>query len=199
MSTSVYCTLVGTPFHAQCCIAMWCSNCFSPSAEECSQSTPVGQIRRRSKVTGESMLYPLHAHGHKSAHVGMQRHVYTGTPCNLVHCTLPFPSGGHALLDIDSKPTLRDLDALVIGKVAHMEDRFPLHLGIERYVIATAAKNHPNDCERALREVLDRWLEGARGTGGEDRTWHSILRALDRSRKGELVKQLRTEWFKSQV
>ena len=145
------------------------------------------------------MLYPIHAHGHMSAHVGMHRHVHTGIACNPVHCTPPFPSGGHALLDLDFKPILRDLDELVIGKVAHMEDKFPLHLGIERYVIATAEKNHPNDCEGALREVLDRWLEGARGTGREDRTWHSVLRALDRSRKTEFVKQLRTDWLKSQM
>ena len=175
---------------------MWCSNCFSPSAVECSQSTPEGcQIRRRSKVTGESMLYPLHAHGHKSAHVGMHRHVHTGIACNPVHCTPPFPSGGHARLDIDSKPTLRDLDALVIGEVADIKDKFLLHLGVEPCVTAVATKNHPNDCEGALQEVLDRWLKGARSTGGEARTWCSVLKALENSRKGELAKQLRTEWF----
>ena len=120
-------------------------------------------------------------------------------PC--IPCTPP-PTGDHTppptddrtLLDIDSTPTLRDLDELVIGRVAHM-DTFPLHLGVESYVTAVATKNHPNDCEGALREVLDRWLKGARGTGQEDRTWHSVLRALERSRNGGLVKQLKTEWF----
>ena len=113
-------------------------------------------------------------------------------PCIL--CTPP-PTGDRTLLDIDSTPTLRDLDELVIGRVAHMEDTFPLHLGVESYVTAVATKNHPNDCEGALREVLDRWLKGARGTGQEDRTWHSVLRALEGSRNGELAKQLKTEWF----
>ena len=56
-----------------------------------------------------------------------------------------------------------------------MEDKLPLHLGVKPCVIATAIKNHPNDCERALHEVLDRWLKGGRSTGGEDRTWGSVL------------------------
>ena len=76
-----------------------------------------------------------------------------------------------------------------------MEDKLPLHLGVEPCVIAAAIKNHPNDCERALREVLDRWLKGGRSTGGKDRTWGSVLKALEKSRKGELAEQLRAEWF----
>ena len=140
-------------------------------------------------------VYPIHAHGHMSAHVGMHRHVHTGIACNPVHCTPPFPSGGHARLDIGSKPTLRDLDELVIDQVAHMKGKFPLHLGMEHDVIAIAARNNPNDCEGALREVLNRWLQGVCGTGGEERTWRSVLRALEKSGKGELAKQLRTECF----
>ena len=77
-----------------------------------------------------------------------------------------------------------------------MEDKFPLHLGVEPCVIAVATKNHPNDCERALREVLDRWLRGARNTGEDDRTWRSVLKALEKSRMGELAEKLQTEWFR---
>ena len=87
------------------------------------------------------------------------------------------------------------MDYLVIGKVAYLEDRFPLHLGVEHCVIAAATKNHPNDCERALREVIDRWLKGARNTGNKARTWHTVLRALEKSKMRELVEQLRAEWF----
>ena len=72
-----------------------------------------------------------------------------------------------------------------------MEDKLPLHLDVEPCVIAAVIKNHPNNCERALREVLDRWLKGGRSTG--DRTCGSILRALEKSRKGELAEQLRAE------
>ena len=43
--------------------------------------------------------------------------------------------------------------------------------------------------------MTDGCPQGARSTGGEDRTWGSVLRALEKSRKGELAEQLRTEWF----
>ena len=77
-----------------------------------------------------------------------------------------------------------------------MEDSLPFHLGVESSVIAAATKNHPNS-EGALREVLNRWLKGAHGTGGEDRTWHSVLRALEKSGTGELVEQLLIEQFRT--
>ena len=76
-------------------------------------------------------------------------------------------------------------------------DSLPLHLGLEQCMIAAATKSHPNDCEGALREVLSRWLKGVCGTGGEDRTWRSILRALERSGTGELAEQLLIEWFRT--
>ena len=76
-----------------------------------------------------------------------------------------------------------------------MKDTFPIHLGVESYVTAAAIKNHPNNSEGALREVLDRWLKSARGTGGEDRSWLSVLRALEKSGTGELVEQLLIERF----
>ena len=127
-------------------------------------------------------------HTHTYIHIHAHTHYIT-----LCHPTSP--SGGHTVLDIDSVPTLRELDELVIGRVAHMEDSLPLHLGVESYVTAAATKNHPNNSEGALREVLDRWLKGACGTGGEDRTWRSVLRALEKSGTGELVEQLLIERF----
>ena len=35
--------------------------------------------------------------------------------------------------------------------------------------------------------MTDGCPQGARSTGGEDRTWGSVLRALEKSRKGELA------------
>ena len=54
-----------------------------------------------------------------------------------------------------------------------------LYLGVESSVMAIAIKNHPNDCEGALREVLDKWLKGAPRTGGMARTWPCVLRAME--------------------
>ena len=107
------------------------------------------------------------------------------------------PSGGHTLLD--SKPTLRDLDKFVVGQLADKVDSFPLHLGVELSVIEIAKKNNPNDCEGALREVLNRWVKRARGTGGEVRTWHSVLSAVEMSNSEEVAKQLRTELIRPSV
>ena len=123
-------------------------------------------------------------------------HIHAHTPYIAV-CHLASPSGGHAFLDIDSEPTLQDLEELVIGWVAHMENSLPLHLGVESYVTAAATKNHPNNSEGALREVLESWLKGAHGTGGEDRTWCSVLRALENSGTEELVEQLLIERFRT--
>ena len=77
-------------------------------------------------------------------------------------------------------------------------DSFPLHLGVKPSVIEIAKKNNPNDCEGALREVLNSWLDGAGNTGEEVRTWHSVLNALE-TRNGEVARQLRTELFRPSV
>ena len=111
-----------------------------------------------------------------------------------IHCTPP-PLGGHTLLDVDSTPTLRDLHELVIRRVAHKVDSFPLHLGLESYVIGIATKDHPGDSVRALLKILTKWLHCEDGTGKADRTWRSVLRALDSDRNRELAGQLRTQRF----
>ena len=67
----------------------------------------------------------------------------------LLSSLLP-PSGAHALLDVDSEPTLQDLDELVVGQVACMGNSLPLHLSVEQGVIAAATKSHPNNYEGAL-------------------------------------------------
>ena len=105
-------------------------------------------------------------------HTYIRTHSCTHTQ-DIAVCHPPSPSGGHAFLDIDSEPTLQELDELVIGWVAQMENSLPLHLGVESYVTATATKNHPNNSEGALREVLKSWLKGAHGTGGK--TGHVAL------------------------
>ena len=55
---------------------------------------------------------------------------------------------------------------------------------------ASGTKNHPSNSEGALQEVLESWLKGTCGSGGEDRTWLSVLTALKKSGTGELAEQL---------
>ena len=58
-----------------------------------------------------------------------------------------------------------------------------------------AVKEDHRHCEQACRDVLNRWLSGELGTGGQRRAWRSILTALRECGEQELAGQLRTEWF----
>ena len=80
------------------------------------------------------------------------------------------PSGARALLDISSTPDMRDVDELVLTAVAANWQRVALRLGVEGCVSEIVLRNHPNDCEGACRDMLNRWLRGERHTGEEKRT-----------------------------
>ena len=105
------------------------------------------------------------------------------------------PSGAQALLDISSTPDMRDIDELVVTAVAADWQRVALRLGVEGCVIKVTFKNHPNDCEGACRDMLDRWLRGERHTGQEERTRSTLLAALSRAGFVKLERTLRREHF----
>ena len=106
--------------------------------------------------------------------------------------------GAQAFLDISSPPDMRALDELVVTGVAANWQRLALRLGVEGCVSEIVFKNHPNDYEGACRDMLDRWLRGDRHTGEEERTWSTLLTALDRAGFAELERSLRREHFTSQ-
>ena len=70
---------------------------------------------------------------------------------------------------------------------------FALMLGVKDFLIDTVSENHPNDCEGACRGMLNRWLRKNQHTGGEERTWSTLLTALGRADFGELERSLRKE------
>ena len=105
------------------------------------------------------------------------------------------PSGARALLDISSTPDMRDVDELVVTAVAANWQRVALRLGVEGCVSEVVLRNHPNDCEGACRDMLNRWLRGERHTGEEKRTWSTLLTALSRADFVELERRLRKEHF----
>ena len=106
-------------------------------------------------------------------------------------------SGAQALLDVSSTPDMRDVDELVVTAVAanYMWLRVALCLGVNGPLSEDILKNHPNDCEGACRDMLNRWLREERHTGGEERTWSILLTALGRAGFEELEKRLRREHF----
>ena len=107
------------------------------------------------------------------------------------------PSGAQALLDVSSTPDMRDVDELVVTAVAanYMWLRVAFFLGVNDPLSADILKNHPNDCEGACRDMLSCWLRGERRTGGEERTWSTLLTALGRAGFEELERRLRREHF----
>ena len=107
-------------------------------------------------------------------------------------------SSARAFLDVLSTPDMRDLDELVVTAVAANWQRVALRLGVEIGVSKVVLEAHPNDCEGACRDMLDRWLRGEHHTGGEERTWSTLLTALGRARFVELEGSLRRERFPKQ-
>ena len=110
---------------------------------------------------------------------------------------LPYllPLGDQTLLNVSSKPSLRNVDKLVVTAVAASWQRLALRLGVEGCVIEIISKNHPNDCESACRDMIDRWLRGEQYTGEEERSWSTLLAALVRAGYAELSRKLQREHF----
>ena len=105
------------------------------------------------------------------------------------------PAGAQALLDVSSTPDMRDLDELVLTAVAANWQRVALWLGVEGCISEVVLKNHPNDCEGACQDMLNRWLRREHHTGGEERTWSTLLTALGRAGFEELEGRLTREHF----
>ena len=103
-------------------------------------------------------------------------------------------SGTSSLLDIGSKPTLEELDKLIVGCCSGWEQT-ALCLGVQSYVLDAVKWDNPNNAEEACRGVLRRWLLCAPGTGETERTWHSVLEALETSGHSQLAGQLKRNHF----
>ena len=102
---------------------------------------------------------------------------------------------GARILDVSSTPDMSDVDELVVTEVAANWERVALRLGMEGRVSEGVLKNHPNDCEGACQDMLDRWLRRDPHTGEEERTWSTLLTALGRAGFEELERRLRKEHF----
>ena len=74
-------------------------------------------------------------------------------------------------------------------------DQATLCLGVHSYVLETEKWDNPNNAEEACRGVLRRWLLCAPGTGETERSWHSVLEALETSGHSQLAEQLKRDHF----
>ena len=105
----------------------------------------------------------------------------------------PF-SGASCLLDVGSEPTLEGLDKLIVGSCSGWEQT-ALCLGVQSYVLETEKWDNHENPKEACRGVFRRWLLHAPGTGETERTWHSVLEALETSGHSQLADQLKREHF----
>ena len=70
-----------------------------------------------------------------------------------------------------------------------------LCLGVQSNVLETEKWDNPSNAKEACQGVLRRWLLHAPGTGETERTWHSVLEALETSGHSQLAEQLKRDHF----
>ena len=117
------------------------------------------------------------------------------TPTGPLYPSSLIPSGAQALLDTSAVPTLDDVNELIVTQVAAKWQNLALKLGVKDFVIDVISKNNCHDCEEACQDMLKRWLREERHTGGEERTWSTLLTALGRADFGEIERDLRKDHF----
>lgn len=104
-------------------------------------------------------------------------------------------SGPHSLLNISSKPTLHELDKLIMDISTRNWEQVALCLGVESCLIDLVKEDNRGQSAEACRAVLNTWLNGEPGAGVAERTWHSVLKALETSGHRQLAEQLKREQF----
>ena len=104
-------------------------------------------------------------------------------------------SGTHGLLDISSMPTVAELDEFIVQSITDGWKQVMFHLRVESFMIDILKGDNPGQLEEASRIVLSNWLNTKSGTGVTERTWRSVLKALERSWHKRLADKLKREQF----
>ena len=73
---------------------------------------------------------------------------------------------------LHSKPTMLELLDHVVLRVAARWYHFGLALGVKDYLL--------EDIKACCTDMLKRWLRGERATGGKERSWSTLLGAVQR-------------------
>ena len=80
-----------------------------------------------------------------------------------------------------SKPTmLKLLDHVVLRVAAHWY-HFGLSLGVEDYLLEDIKATERGEVQACCTDMLKRWLRGEQATGGEERSWSTVLGSVQRS------------------
>ena len=73
---------------------------------------------------------------------------------------------------------LQDIEDHVILHVAAEWEPLATYLGVEPAYIAIIKKDNLSSCIDACRELFRSWINKAKGTGQEHRTWDSVVQAV---------------------
>lgn len=113
----------------------------------------------------------------------------TGMCAHVHYHSTSFPTG--VRFGLDDKPSLADLDRLIVGTFASQWDQVALHLGVQPCLVEIVKVDNPLQSEKAFRTIFRRWLKGETNTGSAKRCWRSVLAAIGRSGYWELSEWLR--------
>ena len=108
----------------------------------------------------------------------------------------PQPQPPPTLLDISSKPTVKDMAEMNVTQVAANWQRVANYLGVEDCVSEAISMDHPK-CNQACLHMLRHWLQEKCYTGQKERTWSTLLTALGRAVSVDLEQDLRRKYFKA--
>ena len=106
----------------------------------------------------------------------------------------PF-SDGHTHFPIDSTPTLQAIRKLIVREVAEHWSLIAVYLGFESSAIMMTKTDQS---EHACTAMFERWLSWEPGTGEKDRTWQTVLSAVEYAGHEAFSCQLKTELFSLQ-
>ena len=95
----------------------------------------------------------------------------------------------------DSTPSFQAIRKLIVREVASDWSLVAIYLGLETSVIKMAKTDHPQQCEHACADIFERWLSWEAGTGERERTWRTVLSAVEEAGHKAFVNRLKAERF----
>ena len=101
----------------------------------------------------------------------------------------------HAHFSIDSTPSFLAIRKFIVREVATDWRLVAIYLGLETSVIRMAITDHPQQCEHARSDIFERWLSWEVGTGERERTWRTVLSAVEEARHKAFVNRFKAERF----
>ena len=85
---------------------------------------------------------------------------------------------------------LQDIEENVVPKIASDWEQFAIYLGVEPTCIDIIRRNNAQNAVAACREMVRNWMTKERDTGSQPRTWDTVVQAIKRMGREDLVDEL---------